>query len=275
MVEGEDSNELLQFSNSDSAKIEALFDVNRVLDAERQIREQLAFEPEDSYWLFMLSRAQIAQEQLIEAEDSLFSSLQSNPEYDWAYYLLSTVCHQLQKFVQELDYAKQAAKLDPEEPMFIKRLAEAHLQNGEIANARNTLAQLVKLEPDSIDTFSLLGDLEFELNNFPEAERAYRDALKFEPEDISLLNDLARSMMAQKGKLRESIDVFFNVIQLDPTNVLIAENLHVAIREWINNFYLDFKSRSNIFKSWGRFGWSIVWAIALIGATYLFSLLEK
>ncbi len=292
---GLESGRTSQFEDVHFARINALFDVNRYQEAEKLIREQLSNEPEDAYWLFQLARAQIGQDNLTAAEETLFNSLSCDPEYAWSYYLLSTVSHQLHNFTQELKCAKKAAEMNPEEASFLQRLAEAHIQNGEVKSARLTLEQVVKLEPDSEESFRLLGDIEFELNNFPAAEEAYRQALKFNPEDISLLNDLARSLMSQKKKLRESIDVLYNIVQLDPTNRIISKNLYVAIREWIDKnsfkgkgkkaldelpenlqyFFKDYKERSSIFEAWGKFAWSFVWIGALIGVTYLFSLVDK
>jgi flagellar motor component MotA len=71
--------------------------------------------------------------------------------------------------------------------------------------------------------------------------------------------------------------------------------LHTAIREWVDKnsfkgqgkkaleslpeslqyFYHDYKQRSSIFEAWGKFVWTFVWIGALVGVTFLFSLLEK
>ena len=277
------------------SRVEALFDVQRYAEAENLIRKQLAEFPEDAYWLYTLARAQLAQDKNEAADDSLVVCLRSDPQFSWGYFLLSIVSHRDHLFSRELECAKQAALLEPEEPAFLQRLAEAHLQNGEIKKAKLVLEQLIKLEPDTIESFRLLGDIELELFNFDKAEAAYRQALKFEPENLSLLNDLARSVLSQKGKTRESIEIFYNMIQLEPTDKTIAKNLYIAIKEWtdkgsvkgqtkkslaelpepLQHFYNDYKGRLSVFESMSKMGWIVIWLGAIGLATYLFSLMDK
>jgi len=280
-----------EVSNSEQTRIDALFDIKRFQHAEELIRKQLSLEPEDAFWLYYLARAQFAQDNSQGAADSLVSSLHSDSDYSWSYYLLSFVNHNLLNFSQELECAKKCAELEPEETIFLQRLAEAQIQSGEIKNAKTTLQQVLKLEPDSEEAFQLLGDIEFELGNFLAAETAYRQALKFSPEDVQILNDLARSLISQKNKYREGIDVFYNIVQLDPLNEVITQNLHLAIREWLDNksfkgkrkealkslpeplqyFYKDYKSRASIFEAWGSIAWATFWIVVLAALTLVFS----
>ncbi|MDE1462193.1 tetratricopeptide repeat protein [Spartinivicinus poritis] len=276
-------------------RIDALFDIGKYDEAEKQIRQQLTQDPEDAYWLLNLGRVLMCQENYQAAEEALLKSLGFNPDFGGAYYLLSFTSHCLSKFTLELDYAKKAAEIDPEDPDFLQRLAKAHLQNGEIKQAHTILQQVIKLEPDSEEAFRLLGDIELEQEKYAAAEHAYREALKYDPEDISLLNGFARSLIAQKRKLRDAIDVLYNIVQLDPTNKVITQNLYFAIREWIDKntikgkrksaltdlpeplqlFYKDYKQRSSIFEAWGKYSWGLAWFGALALMTYLFSLIEK
>jgi len=278
------------FTNDNQARVDALFDVNRYQEAEKLIREQLSIEPEDAYWLYYLARVQLVQDKPKDAENSLFNSLRCDPSYSWGYFLLSCVSHELRNFVQELKCAKKCVELDPEEPAFLQRLAEAHIQNGEVKHSRLVLQQLLKIDPDSETTFQMLGDIEFELGNFLAAEEAYRGALKFDPENIEILNDLARCLMSQKKKLREAIDVLYNLVQLVPANKTISKNLYLAIRDWVDKnsfkgkgkksfvelpeslqyFYNDYKGRTSIFEAWGNFTWVFVWIAALAVMTFFF-----
>lgn len=273
-------------------RVDALLDMNRPEEAEKLIRQELSEFPEDAYWLGTLARAQLAQNKFNDAQELLFSALSADPDFAWNYFLLSIVSRNLRNFGQELKTAQKAAELTPEEPLFLQRLAEAQLQKGEIKNARETLNQVTKLEPDSIEAFELFGDIEFQLENYAAAEKAYRQALKFDPEKISLLNDLARSLLGQKKKRGEAIDVLFNIVQLDPTDKAITDNLYIAIQEWVDAnsfrgkgkkalkelpeplqyFFNDYKKRSSIFKAWGTFTWTFAWIGTLAAATYLISL---
>ena len=274
-------------------KIETLLNINRYEEAEAHCYQALAEEPEDVYIHCLLARTQLYLNKPKDSELTLKQAIQCDPDYPWTYYLLSKVNHELLKFTLELSYAEKAAQLDPEEVTFLIRLTEAQLQNGDIKQAKATIQQVIKLDPDSVVGLWLLGDVELQLANYSSSEKYYREALKFDPENIGLLSDLATSLSAQKNKLRESIDILFNIVQLDPTNKSISKNLYSVIQDWLDKnsfkgkgkqalsdlpeplqyFYQDYKSRSSIFEAYGRFGWTFIW-IGLFAAMFaVFSLL--
>lgn len=275
-------------------KVELLFDLKRYPEAEQAIRQHLIDDPEDVFLLYSLARAEYLQDKFKEAETSLFNCLVNDPNYGWGYYLLSHVNHQLLNFDHELKHALKSVELEPDEPVFLERLSQAYLQSGEVHRAKIILEEVIKIEPDASRHYEMLGDISFQLGDYSSAENAYRDALKFDPEDTALLNDLARSLLEQRGKTREAIDVFYNIIQLEPTNSLAAKNLFISINTWLDNnsfkgrwikakkelpeslqyFYDDYKKRTSIFEAWGKFVWTFIWIVVLGGLTWFFSLIR-
>ena len=280
-----------QSATSVSSRLDALLDLKRYQEAEQLVRQQLATAPDDAWLLCQLARTQYAQEQYVEAETTLHAAISQAPDAAVNYYLLSLVSHQRRHFTQELDYARKAVELEPEQVDYLEGLVYAYLQNGQAQQAREVQQQVVKLAPDSESAFALLGRIEWDLNNYADAEAAYQKALAFNPEDISLLAGYAGSLSGQKKKLRQAIDVYYNIIQLDPTNADAAKALYQAIQAWVDNnsfkgqggkalaelpeslqhFYRDYQKRSSIFVAWGRFTWIIVWLGAFIGLIALFS----
>ena len=277
--------------NPSIARTYALFDIQRFADAEKIIRQELAAEPEDALWLYLLARAQLGQEQWEHAEQSLLQSLSIDPDEGWCYFLLSLIEHHFKNFSKELEYAQQACKIDAEEVSFLQRLAEAHLQNGEIQTARATLQQIIKINPNSQETFELLGQIAYQLDDIDEAEAAYRQALTFDPNDLGNLKNLAYTLMASDKNNREVIDLLFNILQMDPSNHTIADELHAVIRNWIGKnslkgvnkqrlkelpdelqyFYQDYNEREASSTTWGFYTWILIWIAAIIGLSFIAS----
>jgi len=277
------------------SRIEALLDISRNEEAEKLAREALASEPEDAYLLFLLARAQLDQSSYNECEETLYACLAADPEFSWAYYLLSVIHNHEKRFNAEIECAEKAASMQPHEPHFIKRLAEAYLTSGEVKRAKEVLQQLLETDPDSKEAHQLMGDIDFRLTNYAAAEIHYREALTFDPENIELLNDLARSLYGQKGKHQEALDMWFNMVQLDPTNEVLVGNLVSVIKDWkdqkstsgngknklsdlpqaLQYFYDDHQKRQSFMQTWGYIVWPIVWVAALAVVSYLFSLAEK
>ncbi|TQV76448.1 tetratricopeptide repeat protein [Aliikangiella marina] len=277
------------------SRIEALIDISRYEDAEKLSREALASEPEDAYLLFLLARAQFGQSAYDQCEATLHACLAADPEFSWAYYLLSLLHHIEKRFNSEIQCAEKAASMAPQEPTFIQRLAEAYLTSGEVKQAKAVLQQLLEIEPDSKAAHQLMGDIDFRLTNYAAAETHYRQALTFDPENIELLNDLARSLYGQKGKHQEALDMWFNMVQLDPTNPVLTDNLISSIKDWqgeksasgkgknqlsdlpqaLQYFYEDHQKRQSFMQKWGYIVWPVIWIVVLAGVSFLFSLAEK
>ena len=277
------------------SRIEALLDLSRYEEAERLSREALASEPEDAYLLFLLARAQLEQSAYDACEETLHACLAADPEFAWAYYLLSLIHHYEKRFNSEIQCAEKAVSMQPHESSFIKRLAEAYLTSGEVKRAKEALQQLLKAEPDSKEAHQLMGDIEFRLTNYESAEESYRQALTFDPENIELLNDLARSLYGQKGKHQQALDMWFNMVQLDPTNEVLVENLIAVVKDWqdqrstsgngrnklsdlpeaLQYFYDDHQKRQSFVQKWGHIFWPVVWIAVLGAVSFLFSLAEK
>lgn len=285
---------LTGFQDNDQARIEAYFDVGKYAEAEKRIRLCLAQEPDNAHHLANLGRALMCQDKFSDAEKALRNSLGVAPDFAWALFLLSMAYHELHNFEAELVFAKKAAANDPEDVDYLQRLADAHMQNGQTGQARTVLQQVVKLTPDAVDPYSLLGDLELHLENYAAAEKAYRNALKYEPESSMLLQNLAVSLLNQRKKRRDGIEVLYNVIQLDPGNSGAVENLFLGLKMWLDqhtltarrkaefdklpaplqHFYQDYKDRNSIFETWGTYTWVAVWVAVLGVVTFLIDLVR-
>lgn len=68
------------------------------------------------------------------------------------------------------------------------------------------------------------GNIYYELNQFAEAEQSYITALQFYPQSISARANLA-SIFATTGRLQDAENMYLDMLQLDPHNTVILQNL--------------------------------------------------
>ena len=73
------------------------------------------------------------------------------------------------------------------------------------------------------------GNIAYELERFADAEQSYLTALQFYPQSISARANLA-SIFAATGRLQEAENTYLDMLQLDPHNHVILQNLQKVRR---------------------------------------------
>ncbi len=68
------------------------------------------------------------------------------------------------------------------------------------------------------------GNIQYQLRLYAEAEASYREAIRIYPQNIAARANLA-SALAARGNIPEAIQLYEEILQLDPSNQVILDNL--------------------------------------------------
>lgn len=121
----------------------------------------------------------------------------------------------------------QAVKQDPNSAQYAYLLGLSLLSAGEPKLALDPLQQSLRIEPKSVDTHLALGTALEALGSRTDAELQYRVVLSFEPKSAAALENLSRSLLADRSYV-SVIELLRPVAASSQLSAASAVNLSVA-----------------------------------------------
>ena len=211
---------------------------------------------ERAHHLFQMDR-------LEEAEAEVRKALAQNPNDPMAYALLAE-CHiDKSEFGQALEMAKLAVSHGPNEPMFYYILGKSSFYNKDIPSARSAINEGLRLDPYNAHFFLLRSQIAFYQQDWELALTEADRGLELDPENVNLVNQRAQALIklnrkddasttmdyalhkapesshshANKGwvaierdEYDSAVASFLEALRLDPGNDFAREGLKEAIK---------------------------------------------
>jgi tetratricopeptide (TPR) repeat protein len=194
--------------------------------AEREWREVLKVEPDNSLALGGLGLVYLKKQQYAEAMEFFKKALEFDPRNAEARLYLGVThmdAHSLELAEPEL---RTAVSLSPFSSNARNALGKLYLAEGRTAEAEEQFRRSVEIEPNTTG-YGNLGLIHWRRGDVKLAEQEWREALRLAPNDSSILNNLGL-VCTKQGRYPEAVSFFRKAIELKPDDPSPHSNLGIA-----------------------------------------------
>jgi len=205
-----------------------LLDHRRPDLAEREIRQELAAEPDCAWSHAVLGRSLGHQGRLEDAAAALAEATRLAPDLGYAHRLLGWVRRQEGRWTQAEESLLEAIRLDPQDIDAIDDLAFVQHQQGRNEQALRTAEQGLQLDPEHVGCINNRAVALSDLGQHQEAEAALQAALTKDPEDDRTWHNRAWIFLRQE-KHAQALANYREALRLDPDDRGAAEGLRCAL----------------------------------------------
>jgi len=158
-----------------------------------------------------------------EAERELRQSLAADPDHPLSHALLAYVLVHQNKFADAEEEARRAVGVAPDEPMGHAALGSVLRARRRYAEAAEAISQAVRLDPSAADYWSLLAQVRVDQRAWPEALAAADRGLANDPEDAACKN-LRAIALVHLGRKSDAAREIDGALADDPQNALTHAN---------------------------------------------------
>lgn len=153
-------------------------------------------------------RLLLEQRRLADAERELKQALAQDPQDAIALMLLAEVYIQSHRFAEALEYSQQAVHLEPEVPSLYFTLSRAYLYNKNPQKAREAVAEGKRLNPLDSHLYLVAAHIAYYEDKWQEALQEAERGLLFDAENVQLINMRAQALIKlnRRGEAGETID---------------------------------------------------------------------
>lgn len=217
----------------------ALLDRNRPDLALPELRQAIAWDPEDAYSYSLLASALL---QIGEDDEAALGAATTavglEPEQPWAHRLRAIALGRLGRTREAREAAEEGVRLWPEAPEGLIVLSAALQDDGDETGALAAAHHAVRVAPASAGAAEQLGTILFRHERWREAEIALERSLALDPESASAHNNLAVARLRQ-GRRGEALEGLERAARTDPSLRVVHKNLErVGTRSTIGTLAL-------------------------------------
>ncbi|MEO1434805.1 MAG: tetratricopeptide repeat protein [Bacteroidota bacterium] len=160
----------------------------------------------------------IQQSRYTEAEQELQQALALDPQNAMALGLMSICAIHKQDFTEALQLAELALSYEPIDPFLIYVLSRCYFLNNRFDDAKAQLEEGLSIYPHQDNFFLLLGEIAFHQEDWEESLNYAHQGLEIDPEHLDLINLRARSLVQlnRKEEARATMDYALHTNPEDP-----------------------------------------------------------
>jgi tetratricopeptide (TPR) repeat protein len=211
----------------------ALIGVNRHQEAVALLHQALAREPDDSYTMSQLASAYDDLGDSGQAMHWVERAISTQPEYAWAHYLRAIFLAKAGKQREASRSISEAVRLAPDNLHYLAYHAIIQLQIRKPRDAAATAARMLNLAPNTATAHTTAARVKITLKLWKEAETHAQTAVSLEPNSAEALALLGTTIMYQRKRQREGLDLIHRAIKLDPHDPVATAALEGAMEDYL------------------------------------------
>jgi tetratricopeptide (TPR) repeat protein len=170
------------------------------------------------------------QNRLDLAERELRHELAGEPENDLAHALLALCLVKREQFEEATNEAKEAVRLDPNSGFSHYAMAHVYLERNRLKEAEVEIGRAIELDPDDADYVALLASVRFNQGRWQDALAAAERGLALNPHHITCTNLRAMALI-KLGRKEEAGATIATALAKDPDNAVTHANQGWALLE--------------------------------------------
>jgi tetratricopeptide (TPR) repeat protein len=210
------------------AKIEVLYDIERLELLIEEAHKLLSIEPNDEYALFMMGLAYIKLENLDEAKTAALRYLELRPNEPNAHSLYGKISSYKGDYKLSVAEFQKAIELNPEDNYYYVNLA-INLYMLDNANLNKTLElalKAVELNPNDYLGHAYLSDQYLKAGRLIDAHRESCIALELNP-DVPIVHEQYGAVQSYLGNFDSAEEHLLESLRLSPSNTAAQEALKI------------------------------------------------
>lgn len=231
----------------------------RYADAERELRQALAADPNFADAHALLADVLLEQQRLDEATAEAGLAITQDPEAEFAHFVMARILLARNRHEEAEEAVLRAIQLSPY-PRSFALLAAARYERSDWAGALYAADQGLSVDPEDGGCLNLRAMALRQLGRHDEADRTLAGALEADPDDSYAHANRGWSEL-HRGRPREALVHFKEALRLDPSN----DHARAGLIEAMKARYVIYRLLLGYFLWMGRLQQSAQFAIVIGG----------
>jgi tetratricopeptide (TPR) repeat protein len=194
-----------------------LYQQGRLEQAEQELRQALALEPDEPYAHALLALCLSKREQFDAATQEARQAIHLAPDFGFAHYALAWVLDDRHRWGEALAAIQEALRLEPEDADYCALEAQIHFNQRLWPGALEAAERGLRSEPDHVSCTNLRAMALVKLGRKAEAGATIDAALARNPDDAVTHANRGWSYLEQNEPLK-ALEHFREALRLDPEN---------------------------------------------------------
>lgn len=249
-----------------------LIEQSRYELADRELRHQLAIDPNNPYTHALLSICLVERQQDREATEEAELAVSLAPDLSDTHYTLAKVLYIQSQFDKAKIAVGEAIRLESEVAEYFGLLSAIDLALGDRVAALSGAEQGLSIEPDHLFCLNLRAMALLELNRYQEAQNTVEIAIAQEPENGISYTTLGWTLL-HCGKFQSALKYFRLALRLNPEQERARKGMVEALKSRYRLYRLIFKYELWLSKLDLSLRYFIIFSIFLLSIFKLFFLL--
>lgn len=219
-----------------------LIEHKRYEDAQRELQQALAIEPNHPYALALLGVANTELGKHDEAERLIKQALGQQPDNPYFLYLIALVCVRKDKPAEATKFILSAISFDPHNANYFGLLAMIKLDERKWEEALTYANKGLEADPENLICLNSRSTALLKLDRKEESYQTIKEALHNNPHNSHTHSNLGWGLLEQ-GDRKRALESFREALKLDPENEHAKAGLVEALkaRYWFYRMFLQYK----------------------------------
>lgn len=206
-----------------------LYQQARYEQAEKELQQSLALEPQEAYAHSLLGLCLMHREKFAEATEEAEQAIHLEPDMAFAHYALAMILHQRHRNDEAIPAINEAIRLEPEDADYLAVLAQIQLDERRWPAALEAAERGLQHDPEHVGCNNLRAMALVKLGRKAEAGETIDTALKRNP-DNSLSHANQGWTLLEKGEPKKALEHFRESLRLDPENEWARSGIIEALK---------------------------------------------
>jgi tetratricopeptide (TPR) repeat protein len=205
--------------------------------AEKELREELAREPDSAIAHVLLADILQNLQRIDEARAAIEEAIRLAPEYAYGHYLFSFIAHKEKAWHTAERAIQEALRLAPNEPDYLGHLAFIRHQRGYNKEALRLAEDGLRHDASNTVCLNSKACALGALGRHGEAQEAALQALALRPESDVAFATLGW-LMERQNRIDRAAEAYLESLRLDPSDAAIQAQLRKTIKHHLEGWFL-------------------------------------
>lgn len=245
----------------------------RYQDAEKELRQVLAAEPERIEALALLAICQAEQNNVDLAVKTIQNAIGIQPDNDYLLYLQALFYLRQEKIKDAEKFIRNAIAIQPHKAEYFGLLATLYLSRKEWQQAVDNANKGLEIDPENLQCLNTRAQALYKLDRKEDAYKTIQEALKKDPENEYTHTNVGWSLL-EKGDHRQALVHFREALKINPGYAYAKAGLVEGLksRYWFYRIFLRYAFWIGNLK--GKAQWAILLGL-YFGVRFLDSVASK
>ncbi|MDF7800750.1 tetratricopeptide repeat protein [Pontiellaceae bacterium B1224] len=194
----------------------ALMDQNKLVAALQASKDAISIDPHDAFNLMILAQVYMVKGDNDSAMTALRSAIELEPEDDHLHYLKAAVELNKHAHIDALESISKALQINPEDDDYLSLRANILNQMNRASEAAETVESSLKINPDNASAHTQMGWAKLRDNQVKLALESFTEALRLDPGNESAKAGIVQALKAKLPVYRWILNFFFRLQSMPP-----------------------------------------------------------